>query len=119
MRCSLRQILTDAVAQNASDLHCLVGNPITIRRHGELTDLYPESLTDEDTLALVDEIATDEQKRQLRQRRVLQRAQHHQLAGRYEDLLARKSNVQSRLNRGQGREQPNHPCYRDDHDVGS
>ena len=68
MKLSLRQILTDAVAQNASDLHCLVGNPITIRRHGELTDLYPESLTDEDTLALVDEIATDEQKRQLRQR---------------------------------------------------
>ena len=68
MRFSLRQILTDAVAQNASDLHCLVGSPVTIRRHGELENLYPDALTDADTLALVDEIATEEQKRQLWQR---------------------------------------------------
>ena len=68
MRKTIRELLIDAVAHNASDLHCLVGNPVTIRRHGELTDLYPEPLTDEDTLALVDEIATEEQKRQLWQR---------------------------------------------------
>ena len=65
MKLSLRQILTDAVAHNASDLHCLVGNPVTIRQHGALTDLYPEPLTDADTRALLDEIATEEQKRLL------------------------------------------------------
>lgn len=68
MQKSIREILTDAVARSASDLHCLVGNPITIRRHGELENLYPDALTDADTLALVDEIATEDQKRQLWQR---------------------------------------------------
>ncbi len=61
----IAEILRSAVEQGASDLHCLAGAPITIRKHGELADFGATVLTAGDTLALFEEVAMEEHKRQL------------------------------------------------------
>ena len=61
----LDALLTDAVKQQASDLHLHCGAPVRMRRIGELSDVDPEPLTAELSDTLVREILTSEQQREL------------------------------------------------------
>ncbi|MEG1180284.1 MAG: ATPase, T2SS/T4P/T4SS family, partial [Oscillospiraceae bacterium] len=60
---TLAELLTEAHANNASDLHITVGVPPKMRVHGEMTTMNYPRLTTEDTEALVRNIMGEYQKR--------------------------------------------------------
>ena len=61
----LDALLTIAVGQRASDLHLHCGAPIKLRHNGELFDMEPDTLTPDLSEALIREILTPEQQRDL------------------------------------------------------
>ena len=67
MSISMTDLLQLMVDEGASDLHVEVGAPPMVRLHGELTPLELDSLTPEDTEAMVKSIASDEQMRSIQE----------------------------------------------------
>ncbi|HEX3126950.1 MAG TPA: type IV pilus twitching motility protein PilT [Thermoanaerobaculia bacterium] len=61
----LEALLTYAVQQKASDLHLHSAAPVKLRRNGQLADLEDEPLTKEVSEAMIREILTPEQQRDL------------------------------------------------------
>ncbi len=60
------EILRQTVARKASDLHLTIGRPPTLRIHGELESQKDyQSLTAADTEALISQIITEEQRKEL------------------------------------------------------
>ena len=57
----MEELLQATIDEGASDLHIRALMPPKLRVHGELWPLGDAVLSEEDTLALVKEIATDEQ----------------------------------------------------------
>lgn len=57
----MEELLQATIDEGASDLHIRAHMPPKLRVHGELLPIADESLTEEDTLRLVKEIASDEQ----------------------------------------------------------
>ena len=55
------ELLQATIDEGGSDLHVRAYVPPTLRVHGELLPLADEPLSEDDTLALCKEIATDEQ----------------------------------------------------------
>ena len=61
----LEALLTYTVSEKASDLHVHAASPIKLRRNGTLTDLDAEPVTREVSEAILREILTPEQQRDL------------------------------------------------------
>ena len=65
MDINMQELLQATIDEGASDLHVRALMPPKLRVHGELLPLSEESLTEEDSLRLVREIASDEQMAEL------------------------------------------------------
>ena len=63
----MNKLLATVVKQNASDLHCTVGRPPTIRLHGDLVALNTKDLEPEDTLSLMKSIAPERNQQELQE----------------------------------------------------
>jgi twitching motility protein PilT len=62
------KLLQFVVAKNGSDLHLHVGRPPMVRLHGRLRALETETLTPEDTAALMRSITPDRQQQEVQER---------------------------------------------------
>lgn len=69
MKRSLKDILTKAVALEASDVHLTIGKPPVLRIHGELVHFDEEKLTPENTLSMVKEVLPGSLEEQLEHNR--------------------------------------------------
>ncbi len=67
MNLTLRGILTEAIAQNASDIHVCTGRAVLLRKEGEIVDLNDTILQDSDVDSVCEELLNDETKRILKE----------------------------------------------------
>ena len=68
MAVEINRLLDVVIRENASDLHCHVGRPPTIRLHGELRALNLGVLTADDTMAMMKSITSERHQQELAQR---------------------------------------------------
>ena len=67
MNINIELLLEQVVAQDASDLHLLVGSPPVIRKDGQLLGLGNQVLTKENIRELTLQLVTEKQKQELQQ----------------------------------------------------
>jgi len=65
MAIEINRLLDVVIRENASDLHCHVGRPPTIRLHGDLRALNLAPLSGEDTMAMMKSITSERHQREL------------------------------------------------------
>jgi twitching motility protein PilT len=83
MNLNIELLLEQVVAQDASDLHLLVGSPPVIRKDGRLLGLGNQVLNKENIQELVLQLVTEKQKQELLANKELDFAYQYQAKGRF------------------------------------
>ena len=64
------RILDTCIRQGASDIHCSIGRPPTLRLNGRLRNLATKVLEPDDTVALMKSITPEKNQQELQEQRV-------------------------------------------------